>query len=50
VRGPFLLSRLFRYAEGRARYVPWTEVARHDRRRVTLRCGVDDLRTVQDLG
>lgn len=50
VQGPFLLGRVFRVLEGRARFVPWSQVDEHDADRITLRCPVGDLPRVRDLG
>jgi hypothetical protein len=50
VRGPFLLGRIFRRLEGRARYVPWDTIARHTDQRVDLTCSGADLPRVPDIG
>jgi hypothetical protein len=49
VRGPFLLGRLFRALEGRARYVPWERVASHDGGELRLDCAIDQLPIVTDI-
>jgi hypothetical protein len=48
--GPFLLGRIFRALEGRARYVPWERVAERGDRELRLSCSLDELPTVLDLG
>jgi sporulation protein YlmC with PRC-barrel domain len=50
VQGPFLLGRIFRAIEGRARYVPWERVADRSGDHLRLSCSTDDLPTVPDLG
>ena len=49
VTGPFLLGRLFRALEGRARYVPWDRVAERADGRITLSCPVSDLPRIPDV-
>jgi hypothetical protein len=49
VTGPFLLGRIFRALEGRARYVPWPDVAERTGDRITLRCAAADLARVPDI-
>jgi hypothetical protein len=50
VTGPFLLGRVFRALEGRARYVPWARVAGHDGGTITLSCRLEDLPRIPDVG
>jgi hypothetical protein len=50
VTGPFLLGRVFRALEGRARYVPWDRVSDRAEHQLTLSCRLDDLPRIPDVG
>jgi hypothetical protein len=49
VTGPFLLGRIFRALEGRARYVRWTDIQDRTTDRITLRCSTTDLTRIPDI-
>jgi hypothetical protein len=49
VRGPWLLKRIFRWLERRARYVQWSHVAEWDGETVRLSCLEAELPTLHEL-